>query len=545
MSDDLVKIALLGTSKAPASNLTFGEHPADPLVDQLASDDREHQFLLRLGARAVCDQCGQIARRDIPAVPPAPAETARVIDSPALVELLQTVMETRAPELLADFLNEVARHQLLLPAVLLPNLLEIRHVKVRDVLPLVVGERGRWLSQFRDEWRWAGRGDVAGDEKIEGLQKEWEEGDSEQRLLALRATRHLQPELARTWIAAAIAKEKADVRAALLEVLRIGLSAEDQTFLEERLDDQSEKVRALVAELLSQLPGSSLAQRMLERADALLQTESAGFLRRKQKIVCTPPEEIDKTWERDGISKKPPTGLGKKSFWVRRVLLHVPPVHWTQRFESDPAALIDQVGADPFAENVIGGWTDAAINFAATDAESRAWLTALAAYWLSGPRQISGKGRDLNSSQLSRLLEALSPSDAETAVLHFLEESPIELQGDESILLDRLHRPWGATFSSGMISMLKRGLRKAIDNEKVAQIHAWSGLAATAAVAIPPESFAAGLDAVDISSLQKESQEGSIAGRLLEGPQMILRRRELFHRTIREFVDMTHSSSRG
>ena len=540
-----MKIALLGTSKAPASSLTVGDHPADPLVDQLAGDDREHQFLLRLGARAVCDQCGQLARRDIPALPPAPPETARVIDSPTLVELLQTVIETRAPELLVNFLNEIARERLVLPAVLLPHLLEMRDHKVRDVLPRVLGERGRWLSQFRDAWRWAGRGDVAGDESIEELQKAWEEGDSERRLSALRTIRRLQPELARAWIAAAVTQEKADVRAALLEVLRVGLSAEDQTFLEERLDDQSEKFRAVVAELLSRLPGSSLAQRMLARADALLQTESAGFLRRKQRIVCTPPEEIDKTWERDGISKKPPTGQGMKAFWVKRVLLHVPPEHWARRFESEPAALIDQISADPFGENVIGGWTDAAINFAAPDAESRAWLTALGTYWLSGSRQIPGKGRDLKSSQLTRLLDALSPCDAEAAVLRFLEESPIELHGDESILLERLHRPWGAAFSSGLLSMLKRGLRKAVNNEKVAQIHAWSGLAATAAAAIPPKSFTAGLDAVDISDLQKESQEGSIAGRLLEGPQMILRRRELFHRTIREFVDTTHSSSRG
>jgi hypothetical protein len=413
-------------------------------------------------------------------------------------------------------------------------MLSLKDDETRQALTPTLGERGRWLSQFRDDWQWASSGRITGGLNFDDLHKTWEEGDAEQRQSALRSVRRVQPELARTWIAEGIDKEKADLRVAFLGCLRTGLSPDDQPLLEERLGDQSEKVRALSAALLALLPSSTLAARMRQRADAMLQAQSAGFLRKKQTLVCSPPEEVDKSWERDGIPKKPPAGMGIKAFWVERILAHVPPSHWVERFDREPAALLQEIAADPFAENVINGWTDATIAFAATDAKSRAWLPALAAFWLSRTRQTPDKGRNLGSHRLSALLSALSPEDAESAVLDFFQEAPADLQGDETTLLNLLHRPWSTNFSAKFLAMLQSGFRKAFEKKQGVQMHQWTNLATIMAGALAPELLAPARDAMDHLDPQKDGDANSFADRWLEEARAIIRRRELFYQTIRQ-----------
>jgi hypothetical protein len=536
MADELTKIALLGTGKTPSTGATLGSHPADATVDQVVSDDREHLLLLRLGARAVCNQCGQVPRRDVPAVPIAPPERARVIDSPTLVDLVRSVVGTRNWPLLVEFLGLIATEQLVLPPQLLPEMLDLKDDEVREALRPTLGERGRWLSQFRDDWQWARGRPVTADESIGDLQRTWDEGNTDERRSALETVRRLQPELARTWLAEGIAKEKAEVRLAFLECWQTGLTADDQPFLEERLADQSEKVRTLVASLLSRLPTSELAQRMVQRADAMLRAEKGGLLRKKQSIICSPPEEIEKSWERDGIPKKPPAGMGNKAFWIERVLACVAPSHWSRRFESDPADLLTQVGSDSFAENVINGWTDAAISCSVSDLESRAWLPALATHWLASRGRGAVQGhlnpRNPSSPRLIALLKALPNTDAEAAILRLLEEGPADPQNDDATLLQNLMRPWSTDFSARCGAILERGLRKALQGKQNTQVPYWAGLITIAASGVAAPLLPTIREAID-STNQEGEENVSWAGRLLEDARQTARRRELFYRTIR------------
>ena len=129
---------------------------------------------------------------------------------------------------------------------MLPELLSLSDPAIRRRLLPVLGERGRWLSRFREDWHWAGARDtIAVAARLDPARPEasLEEGTSGERQEALRRLRHADPTLARQWLADGIEGEKAETRAAILETMTVELSADDEVFLESRLDDRSENVR--------------------------------------------------------------------------------------------------------------------------------------------------------------------------------------------------------------------------------------------------------------------------------------------------------------
>jgi hypothetical protein len=317
----------------------------------------------------------------------------------------------------------------------------------------------------------------------------------------------------------------------LLETLRVGLSTADQALLEERQSDASEKVRALVAALLALLPDSALANRMRERADAMLRAHKTGLLLKKQTLVCSPPEEIDKSWERDGIAKKSPAGIGLKAFWIQRVLAHVPPSHWTTRLVGTPAELLQRIVDDPFAENVVNGWTDAAIHFADSDNASGAWLAALAAHWLFSQRQKGDKDRDPVDDRVRALIAAMSPVDAEQAMIRFFEQGPNVLRTEAADLLQALRRPWSIDFSDKIFTKVQNGLRSVVQKENRGQIHQWVALATITASAVVPELLSAADEALRVPD--SEGDITAMVNRLLQETRLTIGRRKLFYETLR------------
>jgi len=147
------------------------------------------------------------------------------------------------------------------------------------------------------------------------LSTEWETGSRPARLLLLAELRGSAPALARSLLESTWATERADDRAAFLATLARGLSIDDQPLLESALDDRSKEVRRAAAELLTSLPDSRRAQRMLARALPLLAWVPAEKprmlgLRQRQpaKLEIVLPDVCDQPMIRDGIEPKPPAG---------------------------------------------------------------------------------------------------------------------------------------------------------------------------------------------------------------------------------------------
>ena len=522
--DSLVTMALVGTAKSAGTVALEGDHPADALFRDAQPNDREQHVLILAGTRAVCERCGQLPRTDISEIPPAAHDKPSNI-SPKLLGILQNALATNERVLLCEFLRELKSVSALLPPELLPQALGVGDATVRECLLPVLGERGRWLSRLRSEWRWVQEGIAAlSPENRSALKSAWEEGTAGERRRALEMLRRSDPGEARDWLQAVVDNEKADQRAALLETFEHGLSLADEPFLEERLNDRSEHVRLAAAKHLAKLPGSALSQRMAVRAEAMLSSERTGIIRRKTKLTCSPPEEIDNAWERDGIAKKPPTGRGKRAFWAELLLALVPPGHWSRKFALDPTALIEAVHEDTFEDAVIDGWTQAAADFATADADSAAWLLPLTTHWLEKAQRTTGKVRTEAIQKIAMLLPSLSATNAEKIALELLADERGEEDPEGLRLLASLPRYWSAEFGSQFLRLARNVLYKFDDN----RAWQWMNALGSAGRALPRETFAAALEPWDIKEAAPSGGRSSAIQREIDNFAETIRTRQSF-----------------
>jgi hypothetical protein len=371
---------------------------------------------------------------------------------------------------------------------------------LREKLLPVLGERGRWLASLNPAWSWvsSGVGTLSSGNR-ETLQREWQEGTIRDRCRALGALRLSDPSEGRALLEAAFKGEKADYRAQLVAVLEHGLGREDEPFLDSCLDDRSSHVREAAAGLLMRLPESGLSKRMLARAEGMLAMAVEGKIFKKKKLTCNPPEEIDKSWERDGIAAKAPSGRGKRAYWAECVLSGVPPAHWVQQLGAEPAALIGAIEDDTFDVAVLTAWTRSAVSFAG--GESDAWLWPLWERWAGRSERLSGKAADESFAQLQQLLPAMTQGDAERGVLQLLEAACKGERSDPLALLTRLPRPWSEEFSRKYLSLARRVIQRSADNAA----YQWANSLFTAGKAIPRDVFGEALSPWDVKSAEQSA----------------------------------------
>ena len=447
--DELTKIALVGTSKY-AGPVSTDEHPATALVAGMAGEDRERSLLLRCGAQSVYRLAGRRAVAGIDPIAPAPPETAKTA-SRELAGLLRTAVATGRTDLLIDFLRQMQARPVVLPPEVLPLLLESKDKDVRQNLLPVLGERGAWLSRQNPDWSHFHTG--ATSQTLAGLpeiKRTWDEGTIDQRCEALAILRGLDPVTAREWVAQVYASEKANHRVRLVESLATGLSDDDEAFLEGCLDDRSSAVGQAAARLLARLPRSALSGRMRGRAAAMLDIETKGMILKTVKLVCTPPQEIERDWERDGIPKRAPSGVGERAFWTETVLAAVAPSHWQGQFGLEPPALIAAVADDAFAGSVLAGWTQAAAWFAASDTASAGWLVPLWRHWAGAVRGLQGLERSAALRRMQALLPLMPPDRAEAGIVNLFESAPGWKEVEVLNFLSLLSRPWSCPLHRGV-----------------------------------------------------------------------------------------------
>lgn len=495
MIDDLTRIALVGTSRASGIASLNHEHPGDALLAGLATTDPESTLLLRAGVQTVFAAAGCMAEPDVAAVEVAPAETARTPGT-RMVGILQKVMASDTKDLFGEMLHQMAVGNLHLPHELLPEALSVSDITLRDRLIPVLGERGRWLSRFNPQWSWVHEGiGTLSDSDQQRNQQIWDEGAIPERCRVLAAWRRSNPAAARDTLSATMAQESADHRGRLISELETGLSSDDEEFLEKCLDDRSSGVKLIAAEMLSRLPDSALSRRMQERASSMLTPSKTGIVFKKLTVTCTPPESIDKTWERDGISQKPPGGRGKRAFWAETVLQTVPPSHWEKHLGAAPNALIEAVREDTFGQSVLLGWSRACARFAAADPKSAQWVKPLWAYWDDVGSRVQGPAHTAIIEEMKSLVGVMPVSEAEQSVFELLRKNHESGESEAISLLDRLPRPWSSRFSERYLQLTRSVRQKSSDNFA----SQWMNTLQMAARAIPPENFAAALVPWDLA----------------------------------------------
>lgn len=293
-------------------------------------------------------------------VPAAPSETLAPLPWARLTRILGEGVPggtQLAQELLAQWLEAAAERGGHVPAVALPALLDAgrRNSLIRPALAKVAGQRGAWLAGLRADWRWL-RDEAPGVTVL----VDWHTGSSGERLGHLTGLRATDPGSARELIESTWAEESSDDRARFVGALATGLSTADDPFLEQALDDRRKEVREAALGLLRRLPGSGLRARMAERARALVRPGA-------DRLLVTPPEELDAALRRDGVAATPARGIGVSAWLLEEVVAGAPLDTW-----SDPTTMLRLVRGNDWETPLLHGWAKAAVV-----QQDTAWASAL------------------------------------------------------------------------------------------------------------------------------------------------------------------------
>ncbi|MDQ2995949.1 MAG: DUF5691 domain-containing protein, partial [Chloroflexota bacterium] len=459
--EQLLSSAVLGVERrafvSPPAEGALGD-----LLGQLSNTDPESALLGAAAMIALVRLVGWQAPLDATPSPSACEPDALPACSPRAARHLATMLGGTHRALLPEWLAALLSAGRRAPAALLPDLLELGRTQadLRAAILPALDRRGRWLAAQNSDWSYA-RTELRGlrtDSETESLSPqssvlstEWETGSRPARLLLLAELRRSAPALARGLVESTWASERADDRAAFLATLAVGLSMQDEQLLESALDDRSKEVRRAAAELLTRLPESQHAQRMLARALPLLAwipAEKPRMLRLRPgqpaRLEVTLPDVCDQPLIRDGIEPKPPADrqdLGQKAWWLFQILRAIPPVIWSQRFNTAPAELIEAAERGEWHALLHEAWGAAAITF-----QDAAWAESLLR---AAPRQ-------------SELLAALAPARQEALLLAMLrgDVAPLHKHPVLGLLRQTRHR-WSAELTRAVLGAVRRHMRAA------------------------------------------------------------------------------------
>jgi hypothetical protein len=381
---DVLASALVGTARS-------GAH-AETLLETAAT----HAIRRRAGVALVpaAPLPSPAPADDVPVVGPAAAARAGdllALDSTGRDAGPVRDMASRL-ELLTEWLAAAGTAGRRLPAELVPALLDAgrRHRGLRPLIGPVAGPLAGWLAAQRAEWSYAsstGRAESTVDES-----QVWELGSIRQRVVYLGRLRRHDPSRAGELLGAAWDAEPPDDRADLLATLATGLSGGDEPLLERALDDRRRQVRDVALDLLARLPGSAHAGRMAARARACVLVGDTG------PVEIRPPEQCDRDMRRDGITARPPAGMGERAWWLEEILARAPLPIWPE-----PAEFL--------AREVSEGWVGTlrrGLARAAAIQQHGAWAAALVD---SLTAEVIARGRHEDRLLLEALYDALPVDD--------------------------------------------------------------------------------------------------------------------------------------
>jgi hypothetical protein len=231
-----------------------------------------------------------------------------------------------------------------------------------------LGQRGLWLASLNSEWNKP----VVRHEIPVDLAERWELGTG----ALLGTVRRTDPARALTMVQSTWKTDGADERRRFVLAMANGLSMNDEPFLESALDDRSKVVREAVCSLLTKLPNSAFATRMLERAIGCLgisikDTDTPRKASKSLKLDVEPPKDFDPSMERDGIAEK----VGDKRLkanWLRQIMMCVPLTRFAAALNAEPAAIVAAGAACENASDVVPSWI-----VAAGSAADERWSLAL------------------------------------------------------------------------------------------------------------------------------------------------------------------------
>ncbi|MEA5596183.1 DUF5691 domain-containing protein [Rivularia sp. UHCC 0363] len=447
---DLVKTAVVGTQRQDLK-ITPLDNQLGKVLNGVDINDKEGSLLSAAGTISLYQQAGKLTAINNKIT----LKTCELDDLPYCKQSeqhLKMMLSGEYSAILPEWLKLTASAKKVVSPKYLPELLTLgkRQQNLRkDILP-VLGKRGIWLAAQNPDWNY-----VIG-ENIDNI---WKSGSLEARRNLLEELRQSEAQKGRKQLQNIWSKEKASERAILLEGLKVGLSIDDEAFLEDALEDRSKQVRDVAARLLAQIPESKLVKRMIKRVRPLLNLHN-------NNIEVTLPQKCTLEMTQDGIdeSKYIPS-LGEKASLLLQMLTSVPPTIWSDDWKKTPTELIKIIADSKWEKLFLEAWTTATVR-----SKDIVWTEA---FLKSSVRLYQNLNHIDNS--IINFLRILPCSEVETLILDVLQQSdtlPFNFASPAFPLLIHTPHIWNEEISRTVISSIK----SCIENNN--QVNNWQfGLA--------------------------------------------------------------------
>lgn len=360
----LLRIALLGTRQS-------GEPiPAFPAP----ADTPEQQLLLAAGTLALLRKAGhRPAAAAGPPLVPAPPELLPVVGPKGSSHLHQMLVNALHLEQLPDYLTRLGGRDLRVPPALLVPLLHhaTRSPDTRAALGPVLGARGHWLVPLNPDWAKLSDGPASPGADTIDLTT-WETGTPAVRVAWLKQYFAQAPDEARALLLATLPTEPAKMQEALLEVLASYPHPAAEPTLEALLKARGQEVRRRAAELLVQLPGTALVERLWTRAAPLISARRKLLGLGRPALEVTLPTAWDKSWLLDGIEEKNQLFLpahaagfkgavGPATARLANLLALLPPRRFATHLGLAPPELLAAALASEWALPLLSAWAQSAL----------------------------------------------------------------------------------------------------------------------------------------------------------------------------------------
>lgn len=307
----------------------------------------------------------------------APLEELPLLSTRAAV-LLRLILETQQ-DLLPEFLRLLDQFKKRVPEDCLYALLQLgfENESLREWVCRAVGKRGAWLAQFNSDWDYliVESGSKQSKFALAAVRQSWDFGSLQERLSAIELLRRSDPPEGLALVRSTWKTDAAEDRIRFIARLVIGLSMDDEPFLEEQaLDDKRKEVRKKAQDLLLQLSESRFSKRAKERAFACLSISHekeqpgllAGLLQKSTKLTVTVavPETCDRAMLRDGLTaKSPDSRLGEKAWWLAQIIGQTNPQLLIDGFQINYEQLLDACFGSEWLMALRRGLEDSAARF--------------------------------------------------------------------------------------------------------------------------------------------------------------------------------------
>jgi hypothetical protein len=444
----LTRAALVGTERMPAVPAAL---PAELAALSAGGGPTESTVLRQAGLLSPFVRAGQVAPSP-PAFGAPQAVEAGTPCGPRASDALALTLGGEHESLLPEWCEAAGRAGRCVPVHLLPQFLDRMartDAQARPArLDALLGPRGRWLAGLRGEWR-----SLQASEDDDPV-RAWETAARPQRAALLRRLRGRDPAAARALLEATREREQPDDLAAFVSCLEVGLSMADHDLLESLLDAKHKPVRLAAAQLLSGLPESALARRMVERVQPLLTftPPERGLINNKAaRIEVTPPADKDaKRLARDGVDTgRKRSSLGPKAATLAQMLASTPLSHWTAQWHATPEQIVASASGIEWHDALVLGWALACARQA--DAQ---WAQALLEYL---PAQSDALLALLDNDTIPALMRALPAESRESLVLRLLEQDPDRIHSHRGqVVLGACRHPWSLDFTRGVLAVVRR-----------------------------------------------------------------------------------------